>query len=177
MKRFMPLTALPLLTALLAGCAGTVPTAEFKKPLADSAKLCDADTATVKLTPAAGVELNDVALKRMTSIITNKIDEKKKGVACPLGGKRQYELSAQITYYDEGNRFVRFMLAGLGAMRIAGNFGMADTARPGEQITEFKVSKSFAWGGIYGASNGIEDIEPAFAESVAEAIVAVSDKN
>ena len=76
MKRFMPLTALPLLTALLAGCAGTAPTAEFKKPLADIAKLCDADTATVKLTPAAGVELNDVALKpKFPSIITMPAQE------------------------------------------------------------------------------------------------------
>lgn len=176
MKRLTSLTALPLLTALLAGCAGTAPTAEFRKPLADSARLCDADTATVKLTPAEGVVLHDVARQRMASIITNKINEKKKGVVCPIETKRQYELSALITEYDEGSKFGRMMLAGLGAMRIAGDFGMTDTARPEERATEFTVSKTFAWGGIYGASTGIEDIEPAFAESVAEAIVGSSDK-
>lgn len=174
MTRMISCTAVSLLSALLAGCAGTAPTAEFRKPIAESAKLCEADTATVKLNAAEGVSLHDVARQRMASIITSKINEKKKGVLCPINTKRDYELSAVITTYDEGSKFGRMMLAGLGAMRIEGDFGMVDSVRPEERVTEFSVSKTFAWGGIYGASTGIEDIEPAFAESVAEAIVSSS---
>ena len=38
-------------------------------------------------------------------------------------------------------------------------------------LGEYEVKKTFAWGGIYGASTKIEDVEAGFAEGVADLIL------
>jgi hypothetical protein len=37
-------------------------------------------------------------------------------------------------------------------------------------VGQFAISKTFAWGGIYGASMNMENIETTFAEGVAAAV-------
>lgn len=73
----------------------------------------------------------------------------------------------QITEYDQGNAFLRFMLAGLGQIHIDGNLTLTDRDKT-EQIGKYELSKTFAWGGIYGMSTRIEDVEEGFAEAVVE---------
>jgi hypothetical protein len=38
------------------------------------------------------------------------------------------------------------------------------------RMQAFTVDKTFAWGGIYGASTHIEDVQPAFADAVADGL-------
>lgn len=108
--------------AWFSGCAGTAPTAEFKKPFADIYRLCLTDDATVKLVAADGVILNDVSRQRLESRLLQSITEKKKAVQCKTADKRVFVLNSKITNYDEGNAFARFMLAGLGQIHIDGDF-------------------------------------------------------
>jgi len=76
----------------------------------------------------------------------------------------------QITNYDRGNAFLRFLLAGLGQIHIDGKLTLVgrDT---GEQVGHYDVSKTFAWGGLYGLGTTIEQVEEGFAEAVVEILL------
>jgi hypothetical protein len=45
----------------------------------------------------------------------------------------------------------------------------------GESLGRYRVEKSFAGGGFYGASTGVEDVEYGFAKSVADVILQPSE--
>ena len=158
--------------AVFSGCAGTAPSAEFKKPISDIHRLCLNDEATVKLVAADGVVLNDVYRQRLTSFLLQKINDKKKTALCQTSDKRAFILNSKITRYDEGNAAARFMLAGLGQIHIDGDFVLSLLPAGNESIAEFTVQITFAWGGIYGGFTTMADVESSFAEGVAEAIVA-----
>jgi hypothetical protein len=157
------------------GCAGSPPSAEFKTPIDSMNRLCALDEAKVKLSAAEGVSINDINRQRLESVITQKLDEKKKHTPCKTTEKRSFLLNSKITRYDEGNAFARAMLAGLGQMHIDGEF-LLNFMLDEHALAEFTVKKTFAWGGVYGGSTRIEDIEPAFAEAVANAIVVEAEK-
>ncbi len=74
-------------------------------------------------------------------------------------------LHIKFTKYDEGNRFARAMLAGLGSMKIYSSVEVKD-AQSGNIICSGEAGTTFAWGGIYGAMTGIEDVEKDFAKEV-----------
>ena len=74
-----------------------------------------------------------------------------------------------ITQYDEGNRFARFMLIGLGQIHLEGDVVFID-ATDEKEVGRYKVSKDFAFGGIYGGITGMEDVEKGFAKSVAQIV-------
>jgi hypothetical protein len=158
-------------SAVFSGCAGTAPTAEFRKQLDNMNRLCVIDDATVKVVAADGVVMNDISRQRLESNLLQKINEKKKNAQCATTAKRNFVLNSKITRYDEGSAFARAMLAGLGQIHIDGDFVLNLMLEGSQSLAEFSVKKTFAWGGIYGASTRIEDVEPAFAEGVAEAIV------
>ncbi len=61
------------------------------------------------------------------------------------------------------------MLAGLGQIHIDGEVKLVELPDR-KQVGVFSVSKTFAWGGIYGGSTGIEEIEQTFADGVAAAL-------
>jgi hypothetical protein len=75
-----------------------------------------------------------------------------------------------IKRYDEGNAFARFMLAGLGQMHIDADVILSDWSTK-EKIAQYEVTKTFAWGGIYGGATTIKGIEEGFAKAVAASIV------
>ena len=74
-----------------------------------------------------------------------------------------------ITRYDKGNAFARSMLAGLGAMHINADVALSDYESK-ETLGTFECKKTFAWGGAYGGSTTIEQIEEGFAKAVAASI-------
>jgi len=95
-KSFMFLLLIVFFVAFY-GCAGTVPTAEFKKPIADIHRLCLNDEATVKLTAADGVALNSFSRQRLESRLVEAVNEKKKDAPCKTTNKRSFILNSKIT--------------------------------------------------------------------------------
>ncbi len=86
------------------------------------------------------------------------------------GGSRRsgaVNVKLVITRFDKGDAIARAMLAGLGQIHIDGNVLLVDVST-GRTVATFAVSKTFAWGGLYGATTSIEDVEAGFARSVAE---------
>jgi hypothetical protein len=79
-------------------------------------------------------------------------------------------VKVNVTNYDEGNSFLRFLLAGLGQIHINGRVSLIDQ-ETAQQIGEYEVSKTFAWGGAYGLTTKIEDVEDGFADAVANIVL------
>ncbi len=74
-----------------------------------------------------------------------------------------------FTRYDEGSAFARFMLAGLGQIYIEGDVVLIDSQTQ-QVLGKYKVSKDFSFGGVYGVTTTIQDVEKGFARSVAAVI-------
>lgn len=81
-------------------------------------------------------------------------------------GTQPVKMHVIFTQYDRGNSFARLMLAGLGQIRIDADVLLIDTGN-GQVVGRYQVSKDFSFGGIYGASTKIEDVEIGFAKSAA----------
>lgn len=158
-------------TACIVGCATTAPQARYNMELSKEKCVAAQDTVIVKIDPATDVSMVDYEKQRMAQRIVEKVNAFK---LKNNGGSdvKQYSIDVRVKKYDKGNAFARAMLAGLGQMHIDALVAMY-TLPENEKVTEFEISKTFAWGGIYGASTTMEDIEHGFAEGIAEAVTKI----
>lgn len=157
------------LTASLAGCADSV-----SKPVPVMALAPEQKTALkisgVATEAAPGVQMSQWDLDRISSRVVSELSTSG-GVYVAQGNPDAATASKMkivLTKYDSGNAFARAMFAGLGQIEIEANVVLLNSA--GATVAEYKVSKDFAFGGIYGASTSIEDVEVGFAKSVAAII-------
>ncbi|HVH84732.1 MAG TPA: hypothetical protein VM713_10495 [Steroidobacteraceae bacterium] len=150
-----------------AGCAGTAPRPEFSHT-STVVRLAAADAVEVSVTAAGNAQVLPEEQTRLAQKIKLRIDNRKLAHQLP-GDARNFELDLQLSRYQRGNAFARAMLAGLGQIHIEGKVRLYQMPAH-ELVTEFDLAKTFAWGGIYGASTSIEDIENSFADGVAAAI-------
>jgi len=166
------MTAL-LTAALLTGCASSAPQANFTQEIAPASRMHANDQAKVVVSTATNVWVEDYDKLRITQRIQGAVDAKK--LSNPAtGDKKDYAIDVTLTKYDKGSSFARAMLAGLGQIHIYGQvqvYLVPDREKPErEKIGDFIIHKTFAWGGIYGASTTIEDAEVGFAQGIAEAL-------
>jgi len=163
------------ISVLCAGCAGTAPKATFTRNLAVDQRLHAADTPEIKITASDGVFMLDVEKERLLQQVQSGV-KTLQALNTGTVEPRSLRVDITMTRYEKGNAFARAMIAGLGQMHIDANvavYQMPDNT----SLTEFKVAKTFAWGGIYGTATHIEDIEKAFAHGVAVALTGQEDKN
>ena len=66
-------------------------------------------------------------------------------------------VTGKITKYKPGSRVARFILIGLGAASLEGNVSVND-ASAGTALLNAPFDKLWAWGGIAGASKGMNDM-------------------
>ncbi len=156
-------------TLLLAACAGDVATPVAVKALdiGPKAELRLTDvTAEVK----TGVVMTPGDIARIVEQVRAEISGKyPNAFAAPTGGNAKARLKMVFTTYDEGNAFARFMLAGLGQIKVEAD--VLVLAEDSDQVLgQYKVAKQFAFGGIYGGTTTITDVEKGFARSVAEVL-------
>lgn len=154
---------------LLAGCASTGGSVDTIKKLEVHDRVAGSDTVQVNVHPASGVVMQGLDVQRLSEIIKNKVDQKK--VSNPSSVQpRNFDLDVTITRYEKGSAFARAMLAGLGQIHIEGRILLKD-ASTGTVCCEFLEDKTFAWGGLYGGTTRIEDVEEGFAEAIATQVV------
>ncbi|MGH8029543.1 MAG: DUF4410 domain-containing protein [Arenimonas sp.] len=79
---------------------------------------------------------------------------------CMLGG--------EITKYRKGSKVARFIIMGLGSASLEGKVTVTDGA--GATLLEAPFDKLWAWGGIAGASKGIEDMGEEVGASIANTV-------
>lgn len=154
--------------ALLAGCATTVPKAQFVKQMAPVFRVAPTDLVKVNVDASQSVQILPSEEARLAQEVAQKINAAKLKDPQPRAPE-QYAVDVHLTRYQKGSKFARFMLAGLGEMHIDGTVEVFQM--PEHKLIEtFGMSKSFAWGGAYGATTSITDIENTFAAGVASTL-------
>jgi hypothetical protein len=89
----------------------------------------------------------------------------------PLKKSGELVVTGTISKYQPGNRFARSVLIGLGAASFEAEMLLQD-GPSGRQLASAQIDKLWAWGGIMGASKGIEEM---MAESSAAAARTIAD--
>jgi len=118
-------------------------------------------------------KLTDSDRERIIALVIAKVKERapeRFSAFNPPPGPGVLHATIAFHQYDEGNAFARAMLAGLGQMHIAADVILEDRGRA-VQIGRYQVTKTFAWGGLYGAVTKLTDLEPGFAEAVAAVLL------
>jgi hypothetical protein len=154
--------------ALVSACASTTPKAEFSKDLATQYRIDADDRPQVNVNVSAGVELTDADKQRITQLITTDLEVMRLQNAANNDPK-DCVVEVTITRYQKGNAFARAMLAGLGHIHIDANVKIL-TGSNKQKLADFTLTKTFAWGGIYGAATSMQDIEKTFATGVAASL-------
>lgn len=164
-----PVSFVMLGLLLFTGCASTSPSATFLKELPYVQRVDANDTTTVHVAGSDDVILLEYDKRRLAQKIQCQIDALK-AENVGVVDIREYELDVRVTRYDKGNAFARFMLAGLGQIHIDATISVL-VLPSRDKVAEFKIDKTFAWGGLYGSATSIQDVEDGFAEGVAEAVI------
>jgi len=166
-RKLASITAV-LLSVILAGCADTVSAPTLSTPPIVAFDATTAPIGPVSAKAAPGVPMESYDLERVTQTVQSDLAATYPAriVGGGASSPREVKIHMIFTAYDKGNAFARAMLAGLGQIHIKANVELID-ANSGDVTATYAVSKTFAWGGIYGASTSIEDVEKGFAASVA----------
>jgi hypothetical protein len=127
---------------------------------------------TVTAEPGPGVAMTPDDLSRNSQQVLAQIRAASPNVLVTPGdttAPTEQTMKLVFTKYDEGSAFGRFMLAGVGQIYIEADVLIIDDVT-GQQLADYKVSKDFSFGGLYGGTTTIRDVEKGFAKSVAEIV-------
>ncbi len=172
--RILVLTTMSALVAT--GCASTGASVKSLAAAEKPADLGEYRNLAVQVTKADGVEVSGSDMARIAGRIVAAIRKKQPDrfseieVGATDDAAPTVDVGVKLARYDRGNAFARFMLAGLGQIHIDAQVTLHDHLRDAV-LGDYEVTKTFAWGGIYGASTGIEDVEVGFAEGVADVVL------
>lgn len=168
------LITLSVIGLFLAGCAGTGGTHKLVTPPLSKEQAAKFSDVVVDVDSKPDISLTPTDKERILSLILKSIKEDEKNrfktVNTTTSIPPTLYASVMIKRYDEGSAFARFMLAGLGQMHIDADVILTDGATK-EKIAQYEVTKTFAWGGIYGGATTIKGIEEGFAKAVAASIL------
>jgi len=164
---------LALLTALC-GCAGTKGSVTPLHVVSDDNRLQTFRNLELRETADAGVTISPADLDRIRDLIIARIHQEAPGRFAAINSASDapstLRATLRFTQYDAGDAAARLMLAGLGSIQIKATLQMTDAANDA-LLREYEITKTFAWGGIYGASTTIQDVEEGFADAVVAALV------
>ncbi|MEP2830610.1 DUF4410 domain-containing protein [Parvibaculum sp.] len=153
--------------AILAGCADSV-----SKPVPVMALAPEQQSALriaeVKAEAAPGVDISQYDLDRIAQKLKSELELRAAEMMAGDEDLSSTTMKVVFTEYDAGNAFARAMLAGLGQIEIDADVFLID--KDGKTVAQYEVSKDFAFGGIYGASTNIQDVEVGFIKSVVEIV-------
>ena len=175
-SRLSPVVSLfSCLTAALfvAGCATSGGKPTYSKNLAPDARIISGDKVSAEVVAAGPkVVLTTADKERFSQKIEVAIRSR-----APQGSRsaRSYRLVVALQRYERGSQFARMMLAGLGQMHIDATITVSSMPAK-TTVGQFKIDKTFSWGGAVGGMSTIENVEDDFAKAVAEAACAPKPK-
>ena len=175
------LAASALVAAIgLSGCTTTQSTrAKTLKPAAaavgaQSVRDCQALTVLPFTVPAgkrvdasAGAALARDVEARLSSDFGTLFDSVEYATAA-RGVAGECVLRGEISKYKKGSKVARFILIGLGPASLEGKIAVVDAT--GTTLLEAPFDKLWAWGGIAGASKGIQDMQVEVGASIASTV-------
>ena len=162
-----------LLAVMVSACAESVTAPTVVQAIAPETK-AGVRVADVTAEATPGVPMTRYDFDRITARVKAEIAGTVPGAlveggpaAGPPRAGSTIKINLVFTRYDGGNAFARFLLAGLGQIHVEADVIFLD-AGSGEAVAKYQIAKDFSFGGIYGATTRIEDVEIGFAKSVAE---------
>jgi len=168
-----------LVALLVSGCASSPGGIHPVAPLKESTKLTAFSNLSVDVQTGSGVTLSATDTERISRLIVDTIKKKEPNrfadINAPTSVPSTLRASVNVTRYDKGNAFARFMLAGLGQIHIDAHVVLSDQATQ-DTLGRYEVTKTFAWGGIYGVATRIDDVEEGFANAVAALILGTEER-
>ncbi len=108
--------------------------------------------------------------QRIKDSITTEQPHRFKTINSKSSNQKKLRAVVSIKEYDEGNRFARLMSAGLGQIHIDADVTLSDYLSK-NKLAEYEITKTFAWGGVFGGNVGIRQVEVGFSKAVADSIV------
>lgn len=159
--------ALPVGLLLLAGCAGSAAKPDVVHAMA-STQSQGLRLSNITAEAKSGVAMTGADLDRIVAQVKADITARDPNIFVDKTASPNV-MKIEFTEYDSGSAFARFMLMGLGQIKIDADVTIVDSTN-NQIIGEYDVSKDFAFGGIYGGVTRIEDVEKGFAKSVAEIV-------
>lgn len=170
MTRLVNVVVVAVVSAVLAGCASTAGSAKAVTGVPKDDVL-GRYTKVAFVTSAGGdaTPMSSVDRDRIVALVIRKLKDR-----APARFAELAPVTIAFTRYDEGSQFARFMLAGLGQIRINADVTLEDATQDAA-LAKYEVTKTFAWGGIYGASTTIRDVQDGFAEAVANVVLGRTD--
>ena len=174
-RRGFGVVALLVGMAALAGCASSGGAARAVEKSGDIARFKSLSVQTsVKNAP----KLTPADQERIIRLVQERIRERNAGrfanVAAAPTDPMALQVKIGFTRYEEGSALARFMLVGLGQIHIDADVVLVDPATQ-SVLGTYVVTKTFAWGGIYGGVTTIRDVEVGFAEAVADIVLGKAD--
>lgn len=159
---------------VISGCASTGGSRELVTPLINNTQLTKFSDLIVEVECKQGVPLTSVDKERILNLIIKNIRSESSirfhTINSTTPSSSTLHASVVIKRYDKGNAFVRFFLAFFGQMHIDADV-ILDNLSTKEKIAQYEVTKTFAWGGVYGSATSIQDIEEGFSKAVAASIL------
>lgn len=171
---------------MLAGCAGSTPEPVAIQPFAKAERPLEGYSHMIMTCEAKrGVEIPEQEQQRVVALVKQEMKRRAPGrfvfvkegeqmsEAVPTSQepdmKKPKTALMHILFieYDEGSAFARFMIAGAGQIHIDTNVTLRDEAT-NELLGQYEVSKQFAFGGVYGATTDVEDVEEGLAKGIAD---------
>jgi len=174
-NRFKNVLGIVLAVSLLVtwGCASTKGSYSLLSPIKEGTDFSKYSSCFIEVKSYKDLELTttdkDRILGQIIASLNKDYPARFKQINPATPGASTLNALITITRYDRGNAFARQMLAGLGSMHIDANVGLSDYETK-QTLGTFECKKTFAWGGMYGGSTTIENIEEGFAKAVAASI-------
>lgn len=174
------------LVGFVTACAHSAPDPVVRDPLTPEANLSSFTHLLITSQTMPGVGIPDAERQNVVAMVRREITERAPGrfalvdesaarsPAIPADAAvnvpKTLHMHIVFTRYDEGNAFARFMLAGLGQIHVATDVTLKDQGAD-TVLGRYDVSKQFAFGGIYGGSTTVQDVEKGLAAGIAEIVV------
>jgi len=176
----MSVAALIVFLVFTMGCAGAKGKITTMSQPIDQTSLLKYNSLAIEMNRQQDVPITSNDIERITILITNQITKSNPSRFKFINkdNNKNPILLAKLTFtrYDKGNAFARAMLIGLGQIHIDADLVFIDK-ETGKELESLKISKTFAMGGLYGATTDILSVEDGFAASVAAAILGERDKS
>lgn len=167
------LSASPLLLliaqgVMMGGCAETVQTTHQGKVLLQAYYLDADDRPTLRIAAAPGVMATDMEKDHFARLLSDRLGKRRiQNVAD--GKARQCEVHVLVTRLDKSGTLARGLWTGPGVVHLDASV-LLTPAGGGDSLNAFNISKTLGWRGNDGPSEGLEDLELAFADGIAAAL-------
>lgn len=163
---------LTLAVLLLTGCASSSGSLHQLSAPTTEVALVTFTKLSLETAMKGDLPMTSVDRERIVSLVLRRLKERAPHRFAEAAAPDERVLRAVITFtrYDEGSAFAPVMLAGLGQIHIDAEVTLEAPAKQ-QRFGTYEVTKTFAWGGLYGGMTRITDVEAGFADAVVDLLL------